>query len=466
MLLQKLNPLGSIFGKIWLSFWLSLILIVSAAYVVSTQYAKQFHIGNPTQPHLEIIDSIEFAPIDLSSQDYEVLSNKLAEYNATSIYQWYLVDDNYRMIGRPVQPKLIRIMLAEMMENDGFQVGQWADENWLGPVPIYSPASGMHFWLFLRGVPPLKPDNLPFWLDNQWMQITMALIISGLMSLVLTWSLVRPIEKLRRSVRSLARGSLDSRVGKSVAHRQDEIGELGRDFDDMATRIEDLVSAQQRLLSNVSHELRSPLTRLQVAMGIVRQKAPEGLDRALDRIERESDRLENMIAQILKLSRFENEMQQADWQSLEIDDIVRRVVEDARFEAQPQNITIKDHLLKGIRMMGDAQMLHSSFDNVLRNALRFTPADGTVTVTMTIDGETLLVGISDQGPGVPDDKLERLFDPFYRLDQTNSGAGLGLNIALQAVQLHHGKIQASNNAPTGLNVIISLPLNFDYPLNS
>jgi two-component system sensor histidine kinase CpxA len=226
----------------------------------------------------------------------------------------------------------------------------------------------------------------------------------------------------------------------------------------MATRLEELVSAQQRLLSNVSHELRSPLTRLQVAMGIVRQKAPEGLDRALDRIERETDRLENMIAQILKLSRFENDMHQADWQILEVDEILRKVVEDARFEAQPRNIRIDDHILKDVRMKADAQLLHSTFDNVIRNALRFTPAEGTITVTMTQTDNLLTVSISDQGPGVPEDKLQRLFDPFYRLDQTNSGAGLGLNIALQAVQMHGGKIEAFNNEPTGLNVVIELPL--------
>jgi two-component system sensor histidine kinase CpxA len=225
----------------------------------------------------------------------------------------------------------------------------------------------------------------------------------------------------------------------------------------MATRIEDLVSAQQRLLSNVSHELRSPLTRLQVAMGIVRQKAPEGLDRALDRIERESDRLENMIAQILTLSRFENDMQQVEWRTIELDDIVRRVVEDARFEAEPRQITIIDQIDGPLQMEGDAQLLHSTLDNVVRNALRFSPADGTIRVALSQGPGQVTLTISDEGPGVPEDKLARLFDPFYRLDQTNPGAGLGLNIALQAVQLHEGSIQAVNNQPHGLTVIIDIP---------
>ncbi|TCS44008.1 ATP-binding protein [Reinekea marinisedimentorum] len=454
---HKLNPLGSIFGKIWLSFWFSLILIVSAAYFVSVQQSQQYRIDAPTEEHIEILDTMQLPTVNFDSEDYARLAQTLAEFNSTSIYQWYLVDTNYRMLGAPQPPKRILVMLSEMMEGEGMQIGTWDTENWLGPIPIT--INGMSFLLFLRGIPPLSPANLPNWLDKKWMQLTLALIISGLMSLLLTWSLVRPIEKLRQSVRGLARGELDSRAGVSVSRRQDEIGELGRDFDDMATRLEDLVSAQQRLLSNVSHELRSPLTRLQVAMGIVRQKAPEGLDRALDRIERETDRLEHMIAQILKLSRFENDMHQADWQTLEVDDIIRKVVEDARFEAQPRNIKINDHILKGVRIKADAQLLHSTFDNVIRNALRFTPADGTITVTMTQTDNRLLVGISDQGPGVPEDKLERLFDPFYRLDQTNSGAGLGLNIALQAVQLHGGKIEAFNNKPTGLNVIIELPLN-------
>ncbi|TXR54857.1 ATP-binding protein [Reinekea thalattae] len=456
MALKKLNPLGSIFGKIWLSFWLSLILIVTAAYIVSVQQSLEYSIETPSSEHIEILNTMQLPTVDFRSEDYSKLAQTLAEFNSTSAYQWYLVDNNYRMLGAPQPPKRILVMLSEMMEGEGMHIGQWDNENWLGPIPIT--INGMSFLLFLRGVPPLKPTSLPYWLDNQWMQVTLALLISGLMSLLLTWSLVRPIEKLGQSVRGLAKGDLGSRAGVSVSRRQDEIGELGRDFDDMADRIEALVSAQHRLLSNVSHELRSPLTRLQVAMGIVRQKAPEGLDRALDRIERESDRLEHMISEILKLSRFENELQHIDRQPLEVDDILRKVVEDARFEAEPRNITINDTLLNDLLMNADPQMLHSTFDNVLRNAIRFTPENGSIDVTMQQAGNVLTVTIADQGPGVPEDKLERLFDPFYRLDQTNSGAGLGLNIALQAVQLHGGTIRADNNSPSGLIVEIQLPL--------
>ncbi|WP_196161078.1 ATP-binding protein [Reinekea sp. G2M2-21] len=454
--LRKLNPLGSVFGKIWLSFWLSLILIVIAAYFVSYQAAQQYQVAPPTSRQISILNSVQVPEFGETLGDFTLIQQMLAAYNENAKYQLYLVDETYRLYGLPQPPNRILVMLSEMMEYEGLRVGQWRNEAWLGPMSITF--SGLNFRLFVRGVPSLPPANLPFWLESQSVQLAFALTISGIMSLILTWSLVRPIEKLRQTVRALSRGTLGARAGSSVSRRSDEIGELGRDFDEMAGRIQDLVSAQQRLLSNVSHELRSPLTRLQVAMGIVRQKAPEGLDRALDRIERESDRLENMIAQILKLSRFENDMHHVEWQTIELDDIVKKVVEDARFEAEPRHIRIDLDIDAPLRMVGDAQLLHSTVDNVLRNALRFSPEQGAIAVTMKQNPYQVSITIADEGPGVPEDKLIRLFDPFYRLDQSNTGAGLGLNIALQAVQMHEGFIHASNNQPHGLIVQIDLPI--------
>jgi two-component system sensor histidine kinase CpxA len=165
-----------------------------------------------------------------------------------------------------------------------------------------------------------------------------------------------------------------------------------------------------------------------------------------------------MIAQILKLSRFENDMHHVEWQTLELDDIVKKVVEDARFEAEPREIQINLSIDHPLRMTGDVGLLHSTVDNVLRNALRFSPEQGSIDVSMRQDKHSVTIAIVDQGPGVPEDKLVRLFDPFYRLDQSNTGAGLGLNIALQAVQMHEGKISASNSTPHGLNVKITIPI--------
>lgn len=454
--LRRLNPLGSVFGKIWLSFWLSLITIVVAAYVVSLKAAQQYQVAPPVARQMAVLSNLELPDIARTGGNISLIQQMLERYNESAEYQLYLVDDRFKLLGRPQPPQRILVMLSEMMEQEGMQAGLWRTESWLGPISIAF--SGFSYRLFIRGVPALPPSNLPWWLESQWVQLIVALSVSGVMSLLLTWSLVSPIEKLRQTVRSLARGTLGARAGQSVSRRSDEIGELGRDFDEMAGRIEDLVSAQQRLLSNVSHELRSPLTRLQVAMGIVRQKAPEGLDNALNRIERESDRLENMIAQILRLSRFENDMLNIQWQSIELDDLLTKVVEDARFEARPRNIRIKLSLPNSQSINGDAQLLHSVFDNVLRNALRFSPDSGTIEVSLEQVEKRLVVRVIDQGPGVPEDKLKRLFDPFYRLDQQQSGTGLGLNIALQAVQLHQGDIYAENNTPTGLVVTIELPL--------
>lgn len=452
---RRLNPLGSVFGKIWLSFWVTLLLIVLAVAFVSHQVAQVYQISAPNANHIRLINHVKFPNIDRLASDRQTIMEELGRFNSKSTQQWYLVDDSYTLLGTPRPPRRILVMLAEMMEMEGLKVGQWRQEAWLGPVTIT--VSGEVYRMFLRGVPTLPPPNLPLWLDSQWLRIIFGLFVSGMMSLVLAWSLTRPISRLRRASRQLAGGSLDARVGESVSRRADEFGDLGRDFDDMAERLQQLVSAQQRLLSNVSHELRSPLTRLQVALGIVRQKAPEELERALSRIERESDRLESLIAQVLKLSRFENDMQSIDPQHLQLTDLVRHVVEDARFESAQRSVNIVENIQSPVSFHGDSQLLHSAVDNVVRNALRFSPEDGTLWVSLTSDKHQSVIEICDEGPGVPEDKLERLFDPFYRLDQTNSGAGLGLNIARHAVQAHKGKIHAYNRAEGGLCVRITLP---------
>lgn len=453
---RKLNPLGSVLGKIWLSFWITLIFIVLAVYFVSFQVAQTYQIAPPAPRHIDILTNIVLPDFTYVGNDYTLIANELEAYNAQSRLQWYLVDSSYQMLGTPKPPSRILVMLSEMIDKEGMQVGQWRSEAWLGPMDI--PINGQNFRLFLRGVPNLPPANLPFWMESQWVRVVFALVVSGLMSLILSWSIVRPLEKLRTTTKALASGTLDARAGSSVSRRSDEIGELGRDFDDMASRIEKLVAAQKRLLGNVSHELRSPLTRLQVAMGIVRQKSPPELDKALNRIERESDRLENLIAQILKLSRFENDMLHVEFQKVDFSELVAKVVEDARFESSTRAVTITDDLVENCTLFADPQLMHSIVDNVLRNALRFSPENGELRVEMTHTKKQISLYIIDQGPGVPDDKLARLFDPFYRLDQTNTGAGLGLNIALQAVQLHNGKITASNNKDGGLTVEILLPL--------
>lgn len=452
---SKLNPLGSVFGKIWISFWVTLLLIVLAVAFVSHQVAQVYQIGAPNSNHIRLLNRVKLPNIDRLASSRQEIIDELDRFNSQSNYQWYLVDDTYHLLGTPRPPRRILVMLSEMMEMEGVKVGQWRQETWMGPITMS--VGGEVYRMFIRGVPPLPPPNLPLWLDSQWLRIIFGLVVSGLMSLLLAWSFTRPLERLRRVSRQLAGGSLDARVGDSVTHRADELGELGRDFDDMAERLQQLVSAQQRLLSNVSHELRSPLTRLQVALGIVRQKAPTDLESALNRIERESDRLESLIAQVLKLSRFENDMQQLDPSELQLDDLVHQVAEDARFESRPRQVNIIESIDQPITFYGDGQLIHSALDNVVRNALRFSPDHSELCIELHSDRHQATIEVSDRGPGVPDDKLEQLFDPFYRLDQSNPGAGLGLNIARHAIQAHKGEIRAFNRADGGLCVRIVLP---------
>ena len=269
-----------------------------------------------------------------------------------------------------------------------------------------------------------------------------------------------PIGKIRRATQELAEGNLDTRVADRLGRRNDELGKLARDFDEMAERIESLVTSQQRLSRDISHELRSPLARMNVALGIAKQKATPDVGTQLERIENEADRLNQMIGHILTLSKLEGGAQGYEKEAVDLIEIVGSVAEDANFEAQP--------LGKSVAMIGDGSciiegneiLLRSAVENVLRNAVRYTEQGTSVNVSVAKNGETVKVYVQDHGGGVPDDELEKLFKPFYRVgearDRASGGIGLGLAIADRAIAAHDGAITA-RNLNGGLQVEIALP---------
>jgi signal transduction histidine kinase len=269
-----------------------------------------------------------------------------------------------------------------------------------------------------------------------------------------------PIGKIRRATRQLAEGDLNTRVADQLGRRNDELGKLARDFDDMAERIESLVKSQQRLSRDISHELRSPLARMNVALGIAKQKAAPEVGSQLERIENEADRLNQMIGSILTLSKLEGGAQGYEKESVDLVEIVASVAEDADFEARPLG---KSVVMKGdgaCVIDGNEMLLRSAIENVLRNAVRYTDKGTAVDVSVARNGETVRVFVQDHGGGVPDDELTKLFKPFYRVgearDRATGGIGLGLAIADRAIAAHDGSISAKN-VNGGLEVEIALP---------
>ena len=336
------------------------------------------------------------------------------------------------------------------------------------PVQRDSRASsdGKHRYTLVLGLPPgprvfFGPRGLPV------PGLIIAIISSGLMCYLLSWYLTKPIVRLRAATRQLAAGDLTARSGAPASERRDEVAGLMRDFDAMAERLELLVKAQSRLLNDISHELRSPLARLNVALGLARQRAGVESADMLDRIELEASRLNELIGRILTLARLEDGEQRVSQTPVPLGELVANVAEDAEFEAQERRCHVHTVIPEGDwDVRGNDSLLHSAVENVVRNAIRYTQEGTTVEIQLASaeqgGGSEAVLRVSDSGPGVPADALAKLFEPFYRLDDARGsltgGVGLGLAITERAVRFHGGKVAAFNRAEGGLMVEIRLPL--------
>jgi two-component system sensor histidine kinase CpxA len=329
-----------------------------------------------------------------------------------------------------------------------------------------SSSDGRHRYTLVMGLPPgprvfFGPRGMPM----RWLII--AIICSGLVCYLLSWYMTKPIVRLRAAARQLAAGDLSARTGAPGMGRRDEVSGLMRDFDAMAERLERLMKAQSRLLNDISHELRSPLARLNVALGLARQRSnPESTD-MLERIELEASRLNELIGRILTLARLEDGEQQVPQTPVPLDEIVVNVAEDAEFEAQARHCHVEAAIPEGNwSVRGNASLLHSAVENVVRNAIRYTQERTSVKVDLACEqgdrGPEAVLRVNDSGPGVPPDALGKLFEPFYRIDDARGrltgGVGLGLAITERAVRFHGGKVSAHNRPEGGLQIEIRLPL--------
>jgi len=295
-----------------------------------------------------------------------------------------------------------------------------------------------------------------------WWRLVLLALVVGALSLWLARYLSAPVGALRRATQDLSAGDLSARVGGPVDRRRDEIGELARDFDGMADRIESLLGSQRRLLRDVSHELRSPLARLTVALQLARDREGARAEEAFDRIERETGRLDDLIGQLLLLERLEAREPGAEPVKFDLCDLLNEVLDDASFEATATDRTVEFDGATPCRYRGYPALIRSALDNVLRNGVRHTAEKTAVEVILSCGQETAEITIRDHGPGVPEEHLGTLFEPFSRVadarERLSGGAGLGLAIARRAVEIHGGSVTARNHPGGGLEVVISLPL--------
>jgi two-component system sensor histidine kinase CpxA len=449
----------SLFLKIFLSFWVAQALFLVLAIVVTLAF----------RPRTSSWEGLLAVALNDSVAAYEQGGNRalrdyLENLEKTQHVRGFLFNGNMEEISHRGAPDwAVRVATGgPRVPHEGFIFP--------APPPVLrdtrASSDGLHNYTLVLSPPPgprlfLGPRGLPI------PGLIIAVISSGLVCYLLAWLLTLPIVRLRAATRQLAAGDLAARSGAPNVGRRDEVAGLMRDFDGMAERLENLVKAQSRLLNDISHELRSPLARLNVALGLARQRSNVESAAMLDRIELEASRLNELIRRILTLARLEDGEQIVPATPVLLDEVVLSVAEDAEFEAQARHCHVHSEIPEGSwEVRGDASLLHSAIENVVRNAIRYTREGSTVEVHLerigTPAGEEAVVRVTDCGSGVPPDALEKLFQPFYRLDDARGrqtgGVGLGLAITERAVRFHGGRVAARNRAEGGLMVEIHLPL--------
>jgi two-component system sensor histidine kinase CpxA len=306
---------------------------------------------------------------------------------------------------------------------------------------------------------PVTIFGILVWPGTPVAVLTIAILAAAVVSLLLARYVSAPIVRIQNASRALAAGALGTRVGAPSTQRRDEVGTLARDFDAMAERIQELVTAKETLLRDVSHEFRSPLARIRMALALAERRAGEASRPDLARIEREAERLDALVGQVMTLTRLRTtDAPRRD--IVRLDALVGEVVDDARFEYP--DATLEYSGKREVSLRGDADGLKSAIENVVRNAMIYGDRTKPIEVRIDLNGATATVRILDRGPGVPDLELERIFEPFYRTDKSRDhrqdGQGIGLAITARVTELHGGKVRARNRAEGGLEIAIELPL--------
>lgn len=434
---------GRLFWKILLGFWLTFIIMTQALWVSFTFYGNRHESPETSMARRMVNLQITSAATALQNGGMPALNAMVADWSpddrrfftVTAAAQPPAGDVTDSAETGRLPPKVVAWVMAA--DNQGYVLSYDLE----GLREEYRPAKR---WRFLNIPDPML-----------WVGALGGLLFSA----VLAWNLTRPMRQLRTGFERVAQGDLAVRLFPAMRRRHDELSEVARDFDTMAERLELLVSAREQLLHDVSHELRSPLARLQLAIGLGRQN-PDNVENSLQRIEHEAGRLDKMIGELLTLSRAESNSL-PDEEYFDLYGLVEAVVNDARYEAQIPGVEIVLQASSGVEytVKGNAELMRRAVENIVRNALRFSSQGQRVTVELTHIGPLFQIEVSDQGPGVEESKLSSIFDPFVRVKSALSGKGYGLGLAIvrKVVLAHGGQVEAHNGEQGGLVIRLRVP---------
>ena len=448
----------SLLLRFFISFWLIIGITIGMAAVGGYWYAERLRNAYES---FEVGDVAREASAALASAGREGLKVSLRNYPESGGVRILVIErDGTDLLGRHVPRHLLSMLRRQRRMPPLPEHGPGDPENLRRARPLTQlvgpDGSAYTFFLVPFRGGPFVEHGMP----ARGVLLILALLVSAAMSYLLARTVSRPIGQLRDATREIAEGNLQSRVAKSVIIRRDELGQLGRDFDTMAESLHRSAARQTELSQNVSHELRSPLARLRVALELARQKAGDLPE--FDRIDTEGERLDELIGQLLSYSRIEA-VSDAETADVSVNELVSDVVDDVNFECRSggaANVSVKAQLGGEKRMRLHAESFRGAIENVLRNSVRHTAADSEVTVTLSTDVGSVTITIEDEGPGVDKSLIDQLFEPFFRTPasgEDNAGTGLGLAIARRAVELHGGSIKAENRSAGGLKMTIQIP---------
>jgi signal transduction histidine kinase len=444
----------SVFSKLVISFWLAIALSMTATVILYPPSHRDASHFPELKAGLDL--NAQYLVSLLGSNQYEVAQSYCEQLAGKGLFLYVFDSHRNQLVGRSAPPEAISMAGPEPQNPQTRKVG---DQLYAAESAILK--DGSHV-----SVVAVFPDRHPPLFVRMFPRMLMLALMSGLVCYALAKYLTTPLVALRHVTHKLAGGDLAARAVSRAAGSNDEIGHLVADFNSMADRIESLVTLQNQLTTDISHELRSPLARLSVALEIAREKAGPQATVALDRIETEAERLNELVGQILMLSRLESDSDKTAPATVELSELLEDVANDASFEATKKNCRVNLSISNSCSIEGNRELLRRSFDNVLRNGIHYTDSGSSVDVSLEcVNGDAppaALIRIRDHGVGVPENELRNIFQPFHRVEgdraRQSGGAGLGLAICDRAVRLHGGTIAARNAQEGGLLIEIMLPV--------
>jgi two-component system sensor histidine kinase CpxA len=464
MSLNSINPAKSLFIRVFLWFWLATLLIFFGSVWLAEQLSSEARyrpLNTIHQKDLRTLTSKLQSLIDRRKGEVELkrLLSKPTGRNRFSLILFNpLTRTVVQSVGRRYQfenhifDDFDKQSSPLMLDVEGLI--------FIGPGLIRE--NQTEYMLFM--VAP-KPGGSLRVIRHEYpgIFIVFMLSLSVGMCYLFARGLLKPIAQLSLASKRMATGEMGVLVG-NASERLDEIGQLGRDFNYMSEQVESLLTSQKRLLADISHELRSPLTRLQLSIGIALQQyetdRSANMLEALERVEKESQQIENMIAQVLLVSKLDNSQPIQNIQSVSLEQIMMPIIEDAQFEAKQKNKELVYQAPENICFKAEPELLGSAIENILRNAIYYS--SHRIQISVSTQDNHIKWEIEDDGNGIEESHLEKIFEAFYRessaRDRNSGGVGLGLAIAQHAISKHQGFIKASNNPQGGLRVEISIPL--------